>query len=161
MFDSYQIVDKDNQPILCHSCSRSAGSGTSKRDIIPCSLCGLWWHADCLDPPKPTPPNPKTFVCPCHANDLLHKIPAQLGPAHKFRKIKGAPDINYAFRRGNVNNGWIDVEEDESDDDVMSVSIGLRDPDSWGKKYTLKASGIRDDFIAKYVIFLPGVVDKC
>ncbi|KAJ4392222.1 hypothetical protein N0V93_005847 [Gnomoniopsis smithogilvyi] len=149
VFDSYQIVDKDNQPILCHACSRSAGFGSSKRDIIPCSLCGLWWHADCLDPPKPTPPNPKTFVCPCHANDLLHKIPAQLGPAHKFRKIKGAPDISYAFRRGNVNNGWIDVEDDASDDDVKSVKMGLRDPGSWGKKYTLKASGIRDDFIAK------------
>lgn len=156
MFDNHQIVDKDNQPILCHSCSRSAGTGASRRDIIPCSLCGLWWHADCLDPPKSTPPNPKTFVCPCHANDLLSNIPAQLGPAHKFRKIKGASDIDYAFRRGNINNGWIDVEEDESDDDVMGVRLGLQDPDSWGKKYTLKASGIRDDFIAKYVLSRPG-----
>lgn len=104
-----------------------------------------------MDPPRATAPNPKTWACPCHVDKLLSLIPAQLGPAHKFRKIKGAPDINYVFRRGNVNNGWIEVDDDLSEDEARRAQMGLRDPDSWGKKYVLSASGIRDDFIEAYV----------
>lgn len=87
-------------------------------------------------------------MCPCHIDDLLSKVPAQLGPAHRFRKIKGSSEINYAFRRGNVNNGWIEVEDDLSEDEARRARITLRDPDTWGTKYIVSASGIRDDFIA-------------
>lgn len=150
--DLFQIVDKDNKPILCHACSQSAESSSGGlRPIMPCGLCGLWWHLDCLNPPRAHPPNPKTWVCPCHIDNLLTLVPAQLGPAHKFRKIKGASDINYAFRRGNINNGWIEVDDDLSEDEAKRTQIGLRDPGSFGKKYVLSASGIRDDFIAAYV----------
>lgn len=153
--DLYQIVDKDNNPILCHSCFQSAKSSSGQRAIIPCSFCGLWWHLDCLDPPRAHPPNTKTWVCPCHVDNLLALVPAQLGPAHKFRKIKGSSEIHYAFRRGNVNNGWIEVDDDLSEDEARRAQKGLRDPGSWGKKYVLPASGIRDDFIAVCVLSFP------
>lgn len=84
-------------------------------------------------------------------DDLLLKVPAQLGPAHKFRKIKGSSEITYGFRRGNVNNGYIEVEEDESD---SPPGLGMRDPKSWGRSYRVRASGVRDDFVSKSVFFL-------
>lgn len=86
-------------------------------------------------------------MCPCHVDDLLLKIPAQLGPAHKFRKIKGSSDIVYGFRRGNVNNGYIEVDDDESDG--AEAPIGMRSPKSWGRSYRVRSSGVRDDFISK------------
>ncbi|PSR93908.1 hypothetical protein BD289DRAFT_166311 [Coniella lustricola] len=146
-FDYYQIADKDDNPVLCHACARPS---EDKRTIIPCSICGLWWHADCLDPPKAHPPNHRNFVCPCHVDQLLLQVPSQLGPAHKFRKVKGSSDIPYAYRRGNVNNGYIEIEDDQDDDAFSSAGpIGLIDPSSWGRLYRLQATGVRDDFISK------------
>lgn len=145
-FDYYQITDKDDNPVLCHACGRPS---QDKRTIIPCSICGLWWHADCLDPPKAHPPNHRNFVCPCHVDQLLLQVPGQLGPAHKFRKVKGSSDIPYAFRRGNVNNGWIEVEDDQEESGVPAGPVGLPDPASWGRVYRLQATGVRDDFISK------------
>lgn len=101
---------------------------------------------DCLDPPRPHLPNPRTFVCPCHIDDLLLKIPAQMGPAHKFRRIKGSSEIAYAYRRGNVNNGWIEIEDDGS---VEEGSLHFRDPVSYGRIYKLRSSGMKEDFISK------------
>lgn len=144
-FDFFQVVDKEDKPILCHSCH---GSAATDRAILPCSSCGLWWHADCLDPPRTLPPNPRTFLCPCHVDDLLLKVPAQLGPAHKFRKIKGSSDIVYGFRRGNVNNGYIEVDDDELDG-AAAAPVRMRDPSSWGRSYRVQSSGVRDDFLSK------------
>lgn len=139
-------MDKNEKPILCHSCYKSS---ENKRAIVPCSLCGLWWHADCLDPPRTSPPNPRTFVCPAHVDDLLHKVPSQMGPAHKFRKIKGSSDISYAFRRGNINNGWIEVDDDEPNGRLMDPHVMDEDPLKWGRIHRVRSSGIRDDFITK------------
>lgn len=101
---------------------------------------------DCLDPPRPHLPNPRTFVCPCHIDDLLSSVPAQMGPAHRFRKIKGSSEIAYAYRRGNINNGWVEVDEDESEGESHP---NFRDPTSYGRIYKLRSSGIKEDFISK------------
>ncbi|KKY37827.1 putative phd finger domain protein [Diaporthe ampelina] len=86
-FDFHQIVDKDNNPVLCHSFG-------------------------------------------------------PLGPAHKFRKIRGQSEIQYAFRRGNVNNGYIEVE----DDSEPANHSGFRDP-SFGHVYRLSGGGVQADFM--------------
>lgn len=69
-----------------------------------------------------------------------------MGPAHKFRKIKGSSEIAYAYRRGNVNNGWIEVDDDESESDTR---LNFRDPASYGRIYKVRSSGIKEDFISK------------
>lgn len=69
-----------------------------------------------------------------------------MGPAHKFRKVKGSSEIHYAFRRGNINNGWIAVEDDESEGEGR---ISFRDPGSYGRSYRVRSSGLKQDFISK------------
>lgn len=69
-----------------------------------------------------------------------------MGPAHRFRKIKGSSEIAYAYRRGNINNGWVEVDEDESEGEFL---LNFRDPTSYGRVYKLRSSGIKEDFISK------------
>lgn len=111
----------------------------SNRPIIPCSMCGLYWHLDCLDPPLANPPiNIRQWKCPCHVDDLLFKVPGLLAPAHKFRKIKGASAIQPGFGREYINNGYIEVDEDES---------GWKDARSYGRTVRLPAQAIMADFM--------------
>lgn len=135
-------MDRQEKPVICHACQQAT---REDRPILPCSLCGLWWHTDCLDPPRAITPNPNLFKCPCHAEDLL-KETAPLGPAHKFRKIKGAPELEYLYDRGNVNNGWIEIDDDEERPPNYG---GFRDYASYGKAYRLSASGVQRDFLSK------------
>lgn len=139
-FDFHQIVDKDNNPVLCHSCKQAT---REDRPILPCSACGLWWHTDCLDPPRAITPNPGLFRCPCHVDNIQQAV-GPLGPAHKFRKIRGQSEIHYAFRRGNVNNGYIEIE----DDSEPTGHSGFRDH-SFGHVYRLSAGGVQADFMHK------------
>lgn len=67
-----------------------------------------------------------------------------MGSAHKFRKIKGLSDIVYAYRRGNTNNGWVTVVDDDDE-----PPLHFRDPDSCGRITELRSSGITEDFISK------------
>ena len=143
MFDFFKMRDNDGTVVICHDCQRAT---SDNRPIIPCSLCGLWWHIDCLDPPMAQPPVLRTWRCPAHVDDLLDKIPGSLGPAHKFRKIKGASLIQPSFTRGNVNNGYIEVSPDEGEDES-----GWKEPSSYGKIYKLSEAGIKLDFINRYV----------
>lgn len=80
-----------------------------------------------------------------------------MGPAHKFRKIKGSSEIVYAYRRGNTNNGWIEIEDDESEGDAP---LNFRDPGSYGRTYKVRSSGLKEDFISKSVhrLYLPSLV---
>lgn len=135
-------MDRQEKPVICHACQQAT---REDRPILPCSLCGLWWHTDCLDPPRAITPNPNLFKCPCHAEDLL-KETAPLGPAHKFRKIKGASELKYLYDRGNVNNGWIEIDDDEERPPKYG---GFRDYASYGKAYRLSASGVQRDFLSK------------
>jgi hypothetical protein len=79
----------------------------------------------------------------------LAKIPGARGPAHKFRKIKGAPDITPPFSRGNINNGYIDIIDDESEDES-----GWKDVTTFGRYKRVPAKGVLRDFSSQYVFSL-------
>ncbi|KAK4123164.1 hypothetical protein N657DRAFT_574135 [Parathielavia appendiculata] len=139
--DFYRLRDADGNAAICHSCTKSSGTD---RAIIPCSICGLWWHLDCLDPPVAYPPALRTWKCPLHADDLLATLPAMLHPAHKYRKVKDVPTIRPAFTRGYVNNGFIDVDLDDGENES-----GWNDVESFGKTVRLSEQGIKLDFISR------------
>ncbi|KAK3504612.1 hypothetical protein B0T13DRAFT_485568 [Neurospora crassa] len=140
--DFFRLRDDKGDPAICHLCQGGATART--RAIIPCSLCGLFWHLDCLDPPLANPPVLRTWKCPCHVDDLLAKVPGQLAPAHKFRKIKGASVIRPAYGRAYVNNGYIEVEPEASDDES-----GWKNVETYGKVVRLPAKGIKLDFLSR------------
>lgn len=139
--DFFRLRDTDGSAVICHACQKSS---SSNRAIIPCSLCGLWWHLDCLDPPLANPPPLRNWKCPCHIEDVLAKVPGTLGPAHRHRKLKNAPIIKPAFSRGYVNNGYIEVELAESEDES-----GWKDVETYGRTVRLPETGIKLDFLAR------------
>ncbi len=135
----------DKRAVLCHACEKSTAEN---RAIIPCSICGLYWHLDCLDPPLANPPVLRTWKCPAHIDDLLSLIPGALGPAHRYRKIKGAAPIDPAFSRGNPNNGFVDVAFDDEEDAARDWS-GWADVQNYGRVVKLSSSGIEMDFLSR------------
>lgn len=84
-------------------------------------------------------------MCPAHVDDLLAELPDSLAPAHKFRKIKGASVIKPAFRRGTVNNGFVEIDDDSETD----AASGWKDVGSFGRLYRLPTTGVKLDFISK------------
>lgn len=140
-FDFFKTRNGD-APVLCHCCDKGV---TNSRPIIPCSVCGLNWHLECLDPPLAVPPVLRNWRCPCHTEDLLGEIPARLAPAHKYRKIKDAPVIEQGYTRGLANNGWVEIDEDDSDDEA-GESV-WREEMSFGRVFRLSAKGIKHDFL--------------
>ncbi|RYP09517.1 hypothetical protein DL765_008411 [Monosporascus sp. GIB2] len=142
-FDFFKVKNADGSPALCHLCHKAAADD---RPLIPCSVCGLNWHLECLDPPLAVPPPPRTWRCPAHVDDLLRGLPERLAPAHKYRKVKHAPVIEQIYSRGMANNGWIEIEEDSDDDD---------DADAWrrhkgyGRIFRLPEKGVKLDFISR------------
>ncbi|KAK1756065.1 transcriptional regulatory protein RCO1 [Echria macrotheca] len=139
--DFFRLRDNDGNAIICHACQQSS---STNRAIIPCSVCGLWWHLDCLDPPLAIPPPLRTWKCPCHMDELLTKVPGTLAPAHRYRKIKNASVIQPAFSRGYVNNGYIEVDMQESEDES-----GWKDVETYGRTVRLPEKGIKLDFLAR------------
>ncbi|EEY20668.1 conserved hypothetical protein [Verticillium alfalfae VaMs.102] len=139
--DFHKVRDADGSPVLCHNCQQATASD---RSVIPCSICGLHWHLDCLDPPLAIPPVLRTWVCPAHNDDLLAKLPGSLAPAHKYRKIRDATVITPLYSRGMKNNGFIEVINDESDNDS-----GWNDVTSFGRTYRLPEKGIILDFVSQ------------
>lgn len=137
--DLFRLRDADGNPVICHACQQSSGS---IRAIIPCGLCGLHWHLDCLDPPMANPPSLKTWKCPCHIEDILGKVS---GPAHKYRKIKASSIIEPLYSRGYINNGYIDVELEEEDDNYW------RNVETYGRTVRLPEKGIKLDFLSRYL----------
>ncbi|KAF4984024.1 hypothetical protein FZEAL_682 [Fusarium zealandicum] len=131
----------EGQAVLCHGCQKAA---TDVRAIIPCSICPLYWHIDCLDPPLAVPPVLKTWRCPTHADETMAEA-RPLAPAHRFRKVKGAQTITPALPRGIKNNGHIEV--DWSNEPETTNDSGWPDPDSFGRTYKLPVKGIILDFI--------------
>ncbi|KAJ8116610.1 hypothetical protein ONZ43_g4403 [Nemania bipapillata] len=142
-FDFFKLRNGD-KAVLCHHCHKGAADN---RPIIPCSVCGLNWHLECLDPPLALPPIPRTWRCPCHVEDLLGDLPVRLAPAHKYRKIKNMPVIEQGYSRGLANNGWIEIEEDDSDDDDDDTA--WREGKAFGRVFRVSATGIKRDFIAR------------
>lgn len=142
--DYLRLKDTKGNTILCHQCHLSAASG---KLIIPCSFCSLSWHLDCLDPPMANPPPMnRLWKCPCHIDDLLATVPGTLGPAHRFRKIKGASTIKPAISRGLRNNGHIEIENALSDEEDDG---GFYEQREYGHVYKLPEEGVKLDFISR------------
>ncbi|KAJ3558423.1 hypothetical protein NPX13_g9709 [Xylaria arbuscula] len=158
-FDFFKVRNGD-KAVLCHQCHKGA---TDNRPIIPCSVCGLNWHLECLSPPLAIPPIIRTWRCPCHVDDLLSDLPVRLAPAHKYRKIRNMPVIEQSYTRGLANNGWIEIEEDDSDDDDETA---WRENKAFGRVFRVSAKGIKRDFISRVhqnlggSSFQPGTVDN-
>ncbi|KAK6950290.1 hypothetical protein Daesc_008616 [Daldinia eschscholtzii] len=140
-FDFFRVRNADGA-VLCHHCQKAV---SDNRPIIPCSVCGLHWHLECLDPPLAVPPVPRTWRCPCHVDDMLSELPERLAPAHRHRKIKNAPVIEQAYSRGMANDGWIEVENDDSEDEAAA----WRRHKGFGQIHRLSAKGIKLDFISR------------
>ncbi|KAK0645916.1 hypothetical protein B0T16DRAFT_149273 [Cercophora newfieldiana] len=138
--DIFRLRDAEGNLIICHNCQKSS---ETTRAIIPCSVCGLFWHLDCLDPPLANPPVLRTWKCPCHIEDVVSKVPGTLGPAHKFRKIKNSPVIKPAFSRGFINNGYIEIDLDDNED-----QSGWKDVQTFGRTVRLPEKGIKLDFLS-------------
>lgn len=149
--DYFKLKDNKGNPILCHNCHLSASQPS--RAIIPCSYCSLFWHLDCLDPPLAKEPPPgRSWRCPAHVDDLLEKVPGTLGPAHRFRKIKGASLIKPILSRGIRNNGHIEIENTPSEDEDQGS--GFYEQREYGHVYKLPEEGIKLDFISRYVLIV-------
>ncbi|KAF4627607.1 hypothetical protein G7Y89_g10543 [Cudoniella acicularis] len=143
--DYFRLKDSKGKPVLCHQCNGSAS--TPDRMIIPCSFCGLWWHLDCLEVPlAKEPPAGRQWRCPAHVDDILDVLPANLGPAHRHRRIKDLEPISPAFPRGSRNFGYIEIENDPSD---AEEETGFFKEAQFGRVYKLPEQGLKLDFIAK------------
>jgi hypothetical protein len=104
---------------------------------------------DCLDIPLAKEPPPgKAWRCPAHIDDLL-SLSGALGPAHKFRRIKGASAIKPAVSRGLRNNGYIEIENTPTEDE--NEESGFFEQKEYGRVYRLPEEGIKLDFISRYV----------
>jgi len=144
--DFFRIRDNDGNAVICHSCQQGSAPD---RAIIACSVCALYWHLDCLDPPLPYPPVLRTWKCPLHTDDLVVTGPGVMGPAHRYRKVKDAPVIRPTFSRGYVNNGFVEVELEESENES-----GWRDVETYGRTVRLNEKGIKLDFLSRYVVII-------
>ena len=139
--DLHRLRDAEGNAAICHGCQEGTAPD---RAIVPCSACGIFWHLDCLDPPLAYPPVLRTWKCPLHADNILGQLPGILHPAHKYRKVKDAPVIRPTFTRGYVNNGFIDIEFDDSDNES-----GWRDFETFGRTVRLSEKGIKLDFLSR------------
>jgi len=90
-------------------------------------------------------PPSKPWKCPCHVDDLLDKLPSMLGPAHKYRKVKGA--MKPAATRTARNNGRIEIED--SDGEEEAIDSGFYQHIAFGKEYRLPQRAVKLDFIRK------------
>ncbi|KAI1376685.1 hypothetical protein F4677DRAFT_70431 [Hypoxylon crocopeplum] len=141
--DFFRVRNADGTAALCHRCHLSSAG---QRPIIPCSVCGLNWHLECLDPPMAVPPVPRTWRCPCHVDDMLSGLPARLAPAHRYRKIKNVPVIEQSYSRGMANNGFIEINNDDSEEEA---DITWRQYRSFGRIHRVSAKGVKMDFISR------------
>lgn len=141
-FDFYRVRGTDGSAALCHQCQKGAAENKA---LLPCSACSLHWHLDCMSPPMACPPLPRNFRCPLHADDTPRGLMEKLAPAHKFRKVKGAPLIEQSYGRGLTNHGWIEIEEDSDEDDEA-----YHQHKNFGRVYRVPEKGVKLDFIAKY-----------
>jgi hypothetical protein len=84
-------------------------------------------------------------------DDLLSILPAQLGPAHRWRKIKGAaplvPTVQTNTRSYARNNGHVEI--DPSPDDGAEEKTGFFEETQYGRTYKLPEEGVKLDFISK------------
>ena len=145
--------DGRGNTILCYSCGKSAAG---RREIITCDLCNAHWHLDCTSPPLANPPfrdqynrKVRDWLCPLHVeHDLREMDPSRIARQRTFhnRRPKNAKIVDTALRRGQVNDGIIEIIEDSSSEDESEFE---EDEAASGTVYRLPAKGIKLDFIDK------------
>ncbi|MCJ1340861.1 hypothetical protein MMC09_006157 [Bachmanniomyces sp. S44760] len=153
--DYFKLKDSKGNCVLCFRCGKSA---MGRREIIACDFCNLQWHIDCLDPPLANPPprgsNGKPrhdWMCPNHIDDELQafdtsvrisrRSQAGIGGSRKVRRPKNARIIDTALRRGFVNNGNIEIQNEPFDVDKFI------EREEFGVVYRVPERGVKLDFI--------------
>ena len=117
--DLLALVDENDRPILCFACNKSSlptETNPVERPILTCVECAARWHIDCVDPPLTHVPAAviKRWRCPLHAEADIEQS-ALLYPAHRNRRVRGAPALTPIYSRGMKNNGLIEIEDDLAD----------------------------------------------
>ncbi|KAI9845227.1 MAG: hypothetical protein M1837_004982 [Sclerophora amabilis] len=158
--DLLKLKDMKGKLVLCYRCGKSS---LGHQEIIPCDYCNLQWHLDCLDPPMANPPpraaygKPRNnWMCPNHVEHELGAIDPSIrantravstsgGRTHKVRRPKNARIIDTALRRGFVNDGLIEIENEPSDFEEQVFF----DQQEFGVVYRLPERGVKLDFIDK------------
>ncbi|KAF8454638.1 hypothetical protein BDZ91DRAFT_852964 [Kalaharituber pfeilii] len=130
--DHYRTKDKNGNPIFCYKCELSS---LGQKKIVACDFCPLYWHLDCLNPPLANPPSQlRKWMCPAHAEQGL------LQP----RRPRNAKVVDTYLRRGHKNNGYIEIENSESEEEMQ-----FTEHEDGGIIYRLPERGIKLDFIDK------------
>ncbi|KAI9678917.1 MAG: hypothetical protein M1829_001902 [Trizodia sp. TS-e1964] len=153
--DYLKLKDAKGSFVLCHKCGKSSLDG---RQIIPCNICTLSWHTDCLDPPMAKIPtrdeNGKRYrdwMCPNHADHELkihiacNSNSSGKNVLHKVRRPKHPIIVDTALRRGFKNNGMIEIENENEESDGEN---GFYDHENFGRVFRLSEKGIKLDFIS-------------
>jgi hypothetical protein len=156
--DFTHLVDGKGNAILCVQCGKAA---FGNRPLVPCSVCGVYWHLDCTDPPRgraPVPVNNEYYwVCPRHvSHDMARPDPsyqwATSTRLHRIRKPKRPVSRRTYLTRGLRNNGNIEIESESEASSIEEVSVMgdiESDDDGEGVVYHIPAKGIKLDFIEK------------
>lgn len=163
----YRLKDAKGGFVLCYRCGKSA---LGRRKIVTCDFCSLPWHLDCLDPPMANPPvraaNDRTtrqgWMCPNHVDHELQDLDASIQvrskvtlagrrkPMYKVRRPKHVRIVDTSLRRGFVNNGLIEIENEPSDDDDEI------EKEENGVIYRVPERGIKLDFIDRIKRYVTG-----
>lgn len=150
--DNFKTKDAKGQFVLCIHCGLSS---SGRREIITCDQCGVHWHLDCLDPPLANPPyrdqwgkKVRDWLCPLHVEHELREMEVPRLAARQrsrrihMRKPRHAKVVDTSLNRGFINNGVIEVINDESDDESDFYEV-----EAPGIVYRLPEKGIKLDFI--------------
>ncbi|KAK9451190.1 uncharacterized protein V1518DRAFT_412793 [Limtongia smithiae] len=152
--DPFKLTDKNGRAILCYKCGKSA---LHERRIISCDYCPLYWHLDCLDPPMSSiPTSARKWQCPNHiGRDLVQR-----------RRLRNSKVVNVALRRGFLNNGDIEVEDESEDEEIGPESEVLVKPtllhflNEWEENPFKKTAFARRAMVESEVVERDGVVYK-
>lgn len=111
--DPWRLFDKEGEPIQCFKCGLSALHGP----LLTCELCAIHWHLDCVFEPHmgPQVPLPGRWTCPNHATEVVKRAPVT-SKTRLLRQFRKPQVVTPALARGVANDGYIEVDESESDD---------------------------------------------
>lgn len=137
--DTLKLKDAKDNIILCFSCQQSA---MGRREMINCDFCNLYWHLDCVNPPLASAPKKSgkgTWKCPNHVDSEVAVPRSASGKVYKPRRPRNPRVIQPVLSRGTKNNGFIEIEDEISEEEDQPP----------GTIYRIPASAIKLDFITK------------
>ncbi|KAF6764967.1 hypothetical protein DFP72DRAFT_1029512 [Ephemerocybe angulata] len=161
--DPHRLRDKNGAAVLCFRCGMSAlptglasNVPTAKRprraaskastpdtwkSILSCDYCDLHWHLDCLDPPlSAMPPFNKKWMCPNHAERVLH-------PQRRIPRNNATP-IEISKPR-QWNNGNIEISQSEPPAALLKPRVQVDEVLINGRRYRVPERIVILDFWSK------------